>query len=167
MDGGVLFKGITFSGHFFEMIILQLAAGGTGAPSAKRSIKVKWSCCSQVHLSTRFQFLAAAVSFVSGLISTFGKRRGHRGCHCDKFISSSRSQTKNLCSYDQMIWGSLCCWVFSQLWLCISNPSWFFSFLNNNLCACRPVKGTQLCVITSVIKLGYGPPATQWTLYPI
>ena len=29
------------------------------------------------------------------------------------------------------------------------------------------VRGTQVCVITSVIGPGYGPPASKWTLYPI
>lgn len=29
------------------------------------------------------------------------------------------------------------------------------------------VRGTQVCVITSVIRPGYGPPASKWTLYPI
>lgn len=88
MDGGVLFKGITFSGHLFEMIIHRLAAGGAAALWQTGSIKVKWRSCSQIHLNSQCQCLAAAVSPATNIIPTAGKGSGHEGCLSDKQILS-------------------------------------------------------------------------------
>lgn len=62
-----MFKGITFSGHFFEMIIRQLAAGGAAALLADR-----------VNQSQMEELLSAAVSGTADIIPTAGARRGWR-----------------------------------------------------------------------------------------
>lgn len=91
MDGGILFKGITFSGHFFEMIIHQSAAGEAGALSAERAIKVKWRSHSRLCLRNQYQRLASTVSPAPSLISALDKRSRHGGCHSDKETWSSKT----------------------------------------------------------------------------
>lgn len=91
LDGGILFKGITFSGHFFEMIIHQSAAGEAGALSAERAIKVKWRSHSRLCLRNQCQRLASTVSPAPSLISALDKRSRHGGCHSDKETWSSKT----------------------------------------------------------------------------
>lgn len=86
-----MFKGITFSGHFFEMIIHQLAAGGAAALLADGVNQSQMEELLTASPGIWCQSLAAADRSATSRIPATGNGSGHERCHSDEQILSSRT----------------------------------------------------------------------------
>lgn len=116
------------------------------------SIKVK-------RRSRRCQGPAAAVSPSSNIISPTGRGSGREGCHTDGRILHRTQHGRRTCAVvDANVYRAPDYARLSRVFQC---------FLKLQSPHTSGEGGTQVCVITRVIRPGYGPPASKWTLDPI
>lgn len=139
---GVLFKGLTFSGRFFEMIIRHLAAGGAAVLLANG---VNQSQMWAPHVDSpdlSCQFLAT----VRLARKSERRVRGWRAAGCSR---KGNSFAVEVVDVDMYLHKALNLAELNQVFVCTSSPCVVFPWW------------AQVCVITTVIRPGYGPPASD------
>lgn len=161
MDGGILFKGITFSGHFFEMIIHQLAAGGAAALFADRVNQSQMEKQLTTSPAKPAPLPDCCCQPATNIISPSAKEdAGHWQCHCSKQCGLKSCVIIN----NPDMFHCMGLFMISSF---LSAMNWVFPFFQLGRLCVALARGTQVCVITSVIRPGYGPPASKCTLCPI